>query len=187
MLGFLLGALFVVALPPLRKDSAPATGPLRPVEPPKPAAPRQAQPLSTIEDVFAEWGQHAIWSDDVTEVALWNSTARDFTDFYEVRRFGGAYYFRSIQTLTRRIFARGKPLPGSPLQFTETEDQYREWLEHGRTERPIERDLRPPQSEPLPPRRVDLDEAKDRTKLLPAFPRIVPNEAPKTAPPAEKK
>ena len=34
-------------------------------------------------------------------------------------------------------------LPESPLRFTETEEQYRDWVEHGRTERPVERDLRP--------------------------------------------
>ena len=64
------------------------TEPVRGAEIVKSAAPRQPQPISTIEAVFEEWGSHAIWVDDTTEVALWNSADRDFTDYYEVRRFG---------------------------------------------------------------------------------------------------
>ncbi len=141
MLGFVLGAFFVVALPPLRKK-APVPEAVR-VEFIRPPAPREPRPLSDIEGVFAIWGQHAVWSDNVTEVALWNSKERAFTDFYEVRRFGDTLYFRSITTLTRRVLTHGKPLPESPLQFTETEEQYREWLQHGRTERPTETPTRP--------------------------------------------
>ena len=135
MLGFILGAAFVAALPPLRKPpAAPAVAPAAP----RPAAPppvRTAPVLTTIEAVFAEWGRHAVWSDDVTEVALWNGQDRAFSDFYEVRRVGGVFYFRSIPKLTRRIFARGRPMPEAPLRFTETEEQYQEWLLHGRIER----------------------------------------------------
>lgn len=141
MLGFVLGALFVLALPPLRKK-APVPETVR-VEFTRPPAPRESRPLSDIEGVFAVWGQHATWFDNTTEVALWNSKERAFTDFYEVRRFGDDLYFRSITSLTRRVMTHGKPLPESPLQFTETEDQYREWMEHGRVERPAEPRLRP--------------------------------------------
>jgi len=135
MLGFVIGAAFVAALPPLRPPP-----PARPVVPqtplpPPPPAPRRAPVLTTIEAVFAEWGKHAVWSDDVTEVAMWNGQDRAFSDFYEVRRIAGAYYFRSISKLTRRIIARGKPMSESPLQFTETEEQYQEWWQHGRKER----------------------------------------------------
>ena len=138
MLGFILGAAFVAALPPLRKPAAPPV-----IEPPvslpaAPLAPRTAPVLTTVEAVFAEWGRHAVWSDDFTEVAMWNSQERAFTDFYEVRRLAGALYFRSIPKLTRRIIARGKPMPEAPLQFTETEEQYQEWWQHGRRERPGE-------------------------------------------------
>jgi hypothetical protein len=146
MLGFVLGALFVVALPPLGDKPAPKNEvQVRLVEPP--AAPdKSPEPpqLTTIEAVFAEWGRHAVWSDDTTQVALWNIDKRAYSDFYEVRRLGGTYYFRTIPRLTRRIMTRGKPLPESPLQFTETEEQYQEWRQHGRTERPLEqRELRP--------------------------------------------
>ncbi|MBL9211376.1 MAG: hypothetical protein JNL92_12975 [Opitutaceae bacterium] len=138
MLGFVLGAAFVAALPPLRQPPpAPAVAPVAP-RPDAPPPVRAAPVLTTIEAVFAEWGRHAVWSDDVTEVALWNGQERAFTDFYEVRRVGGVLYFRSIPKLTRRIIARGKPMPEAPLRFTETEEQYQEWLLHGRIERPGE-------------------------------------------------
>ena len=139
MLGFVLGAVFVAALPPLQKRPAPTPATFRAADPPRSTTPREPLQLSTIEAVFAEWGRHAVWSDDVTEVALWNSNDRAFSDFYEVRRSGDNYYFRTIPSLTRRIISRGKPMPESPLQFTESEEQYREWLRYGRAERPVER------------------------------------------------
>ena len=123
MLGFLLGAVFVAALPPLRKKPAPETVALRAIEPARPAAPREPGPLTTIEGVFAEWDKHAVWSDDVTEVAMWNIGEKAYADFYEVRRIGGVFYFRTIPRLTRRVIARGKHPSESPLQFTESEEQ----------------------------------------------------------------
>jgi len=143
MLGFILGAVFVAALPPWRQPPAPAAAPVPALEPARPSAPREPAPLTTIEAVFAEWQRHAVWSDDTTEVALWNIRDKAFTDFYEVRRYGEALYFRTLPKLTRRIITHGKPLAGAPLQFTETEEQYQEWREHGRTERPAAQDLRP--------------------------------------------
>lgn len=152
MLGFLLGAIFVAALPPLRKQPAPETTTFKAVEPPPPRPPREPPQLTTIEAVFAVWGQYAVWSDDVTEVALWNDHDKAFSDCYEVRRFGDIAYFRTIPKLTRRVIARGKPIPESPLLFTETEEQYREWLKYGRSERPVERDapVRPNAAAPTP-------------------------------------
>ena len=152
MLGFLLGAVFVAALPPLRKRPAPEGTVFKAVEPPAARPPREPPQLTTIEAVFAIWGQHAVWSDDITEVALWNDRDKAFTDCYEGRRFGDSLYFRTIPKLTRRVIARGKPLPESPLLFTETEEQYREWLNYGRSERPIERGApaRPNTAAPAP-------------------------------------
>ena len=90
--------------------------------------------LTMIEAVFADWGKYAVWADDLTEVALWNSETRNFEDCYEVKRVGDLLYFRSIPQFTRRVVRHGKPLASSPLQFTETEEQYQDWLEHGRSE-----------------------------------------------------
>lgn len=136
MLGFLLGAAFVAALPSRRKP--PAEPAARETPLPAQVVVRTTPALTTVEAVFAEWGRHAVWSDDVTEVALWNSQERAFSDFYEVRRIEGVLYFRSIPKLTRRIIARGRPMPDSPLRFTETEEQYQEWRQHGRSERPAD-------------------------------------------------
>jgi hypothetical protein len=77
-----------------------------------------------------------VWDDQVTEVALWRTETGSFSEFYEVRRVGEGYYFRSIPQLTRRVIRHGVPRPKeSPLEFTETEAHYREWFEHGRFER----------------------------------------------------
>lgn len=150
MLGFLLGAAFVWALrneePKPAAGAAPATRQATAAEPARVAL----TTITTIEAVFAEWGHYAVWENDLTELALWNSETKRFSEFYEVRRTGDVHYFRSIPKLTRLIIRHGKLLPNSPLQFTETEAQYREWLENGRQERPEESIL------PVSPRRPKI-------------------------------
>jgi hypothetical protein len=121
MLGFVLGALFVVALPPMGEDK-PASPVPKPVEPPKPTPPAPPQ-VATIQAVFEDPRWEGIvatmWSRDTTEVALWNSDTRDFTDFFEVRRFGNEYYYRSIPTLTRPLLSNVAGLSKDcPLRFT---------------------------------------------------------------------
>jgi hypothetical protein len=133
--------------------------------------------------VFEVWSSYAVWDNDVTQVALWNPELRAFAEFYEVRRIDGANYFRSLPRLTNRVIRHGKlPPPECPLEFTETEDQYREWREQGRFERPTE-DLRPaiavpqytppisvpvpsatvkPISPPIPSVEKDVDAAKQK-------------------------
>ena len=171
MLGFVLGALFVYYF--FKRPAEPAPAPVpAPVAETAPAEPRTPPPLSRIEAVFEEWGKFATWSDDITEVALWVPETSDYTDCYEVRRIDNVYYFRSIPKLTRRPIERGKPMPECPLKFTETEDQYREWYEHGRTERPIERMWQKP---PPPPRA-----APTVAPVVPETQRVVPTiEKPK--------
>lgn len=157
MLGFLVGAAWMYLWQRDGRAKPPEAAPVRIVEvPAKPAVARTAQPLSKIEAIWEDWGRWAVWHDNTTEVALWNSEVRAFADFYEVVRVGGAggtVYFRTIPALTRRILTHGRPLPESPLQFTETEEQYREWLEHGRTERrvPATTPITPPAHVITPP------------------------------------
>jgi hypothetical protein len=182
MLGFLLGAVFVAALPPLRKKPAPETVSLRATEPPRPATPREPGPLTTIEDVFATWGKHAVWSDDVTEVALWNINEKAFSDFYEVRRVGDVYYFRTIPRLTRPIIKRGKHIAESPLLFTESEEQYREWQNYGRSEQAVERTAPArPRAVAPPPKSAPIDSA---VKMVP--PSLPPAEFPNDSQPVKK-
>ena len=124
MLGFIVGALFIWALP--NRRTAVAEPPVR--SPVAPAALRTPPQLTTIEAVFAEWGQYAVWDRDVTQVALWTSETREYSECYEVLRGGGSYFFRSIPRLTRPVLTHGVRADNSPLQFTETEAQRAEWL-----------------------------------------------------------
>jgi hypothetical protein len=126
-LGFVLGALFVWALPRPEKPAA------------EPAISRsltvqlQRPKLTEIEAVFAEWGHLAVWDYDLTEVAMWDVDKQSFSICYEVLRDGDKLFFRSIPHLTRPVLTHGLHGP-MPLQFTETEALRREWLEHGRFE-----------------------------------------------------
>jgi len=84
--------------------------------------------LSTIEDVFAVHGHYAVWEGDTTEVALWNQDTKSW-DWYEVLRLGGNVYFRTIPQRTRPELTHGVPKGGGfPLAFTESEQQHEEWL-----------------------------------------------------------
>jgi hypothetical protein len=128
-LGFVLGALFVLALPNESRrtraaNRAEITAPTVRLERPK---------LSDIEAVFLDWERYAVWHEDLTEVAFWDTDKRSYTIFYEVLRRDGAYYFRSIPRLTRPLLKRGVP-EQSPLQFTETEESRRAWIDHGQFE-----------------------------------------------------
>jgi hypothetical protein len=130
MLGFVLGAAFVLLWQQGRKEAAPP-----PAGPPPPTVKRVVlppQPLSIIEAVFDTWGSHAQWDDNMTEVAMWNPETRSYSDCYEIRRVGEAVYFRGIPKLTRRA---KPPVKDSPLQFTVSEASYQEWMEFSRTER----------------------------------------------------
>jgi hypothetical protein len=125
-LGFVLGALFVWALP----RNAPAPPEVRPageIPTPTPANSAGEPKIATIDAVFAEWGRYAVWSDGTTEVALWGSDTKSFSDCYEVVKVNDEYYFRPIASLTRPILTHGIP-ENPPLRFTETERQREEWL-----------------------------------------------------------
>jgi hypothetical protein len=180
MLGFVLGALFVVALRPRGKKAAGPVEVRPPLELKAPRPARQPQPLTTIEAVFTEWVQYAVWYNDTSEVALWNSDFNDFADFFEVRRFEGIYYFRSIPRLTRRVFTPPNLPPNSPLHFTIPEEVYREFFSGERSTPWSE--LRPPNPERGSPSKVTVPPT-DVTP--PSLPRIIPS--PETPAPTGKK
>src|SRR6185295_16408991 len=114
MLGFVLGAIFVWALPQVEKTVTSSAVP-------PPVSVQLLRPKVTeIEAVFAEWGHDAVWDNDVTEVALWDVDKRTYSICYEVLRSGDKFYFRSIPHLTRPVLTHGLRGP-APLQFTETE------------------------------------------------------------------
>jgi len=186
MLGFLLGMAAVWGY--RRSEVKPPVPGVTLTEWPR-AARVEPSPLTTIETLFNEWSKHAVWSGDVTEVAMWRSETRGFTEFYEVRRVGEELYFRSMPKLTRPIIRHGVPLPAEvPLQFTETQEQYREWLEHGRFERQKEPTVQPtlfgpalvPAGEGVP--RVRAPQPTPGTPTVPAVEKRT-FELPPTSPP----
>jgi hypothetical protein len=131
MLGFVVGVLFMLALPHQAPPAAAPAAVAPPEAEPAPAAP----PVRTIDAVFAVWGKYAVWENDTTEVALWNSGTKDFSDCFEVLRVGDSYYFRSIPQLTRPILRHGVPdAATAPLEFTETTAQKQEWQKEARDE-----------------------------------------------------
>lgn len=125
-LGFILGALFVLAAPWHHPEPPPPETPSAP--PPAPPAERVSPPeLTTIEAVFDKYQKYAVWDEDTTQVVLFDPQTKSFSDPYEVLRSGGAYYFRSIPELTRPLLTHGVP-EDCPLEFTETEEQREEWI-----------------------------------------------------------
>lgn len=146
MVGFAAGALAVLgyqwesaespeeAPPPAKAAAVPPDEPPAATNPPDNVAAVPGRPsLAVIEAVFAQWGDYALWEDDRTEVALWNSATGDFSDFIEVVRTGGDYYYRIITRLTRP-WTEASPPVESPLRFTEPESLRRARLE-GKLER----------------------------------------------------
>lgn len=131
-LGFVLGALFVWAMP-ARKEAPSATANAD-VSVAKPAVPLARPLLTEIEAVFALYGGQAVWDRDLTEVALWDTETEKFSRYYEVTRAGEHFYFRSIDRLTRPVLTHGVKGDG-PLVFTETEEQRQEWLREKSGER----------------------------------------------------
>jgi hypothetical protein len=119
-LGFLLGVAFMWFLPRPETAPAPVTPAVAPPQPP-PAD------IALIEAVFGEWSQYAMWTNDKTEVALWEPVTKTYAHYFEVLRDGERYYFRSIAGLSRPVLTHGVP-EDSPLVFTETEQSRREWL-----------------------------------------------------------
>ncbi|MSU25365.1 MAG: hypothetical protein EXS32_16290 [Opitutus sp.] len=116
MLGFVLGAIFVIALPRREPPPAPLAAPEMKAPAPVALSKPGVERAIFFEDVFAEWQRPAVWENDLTEVAFWSEARRAFSDCYEVLRVDGKFYFRSIPHLTRPV-SRRTPA-NSPLLFT---------------------------------------------------------------------
>lgn len=131
MVGFLVG---VVTMWVFRSEPTP---PLEPVDSSAEAVAAEAaagfeseepveemgrMSLETVSALFEAYRDWVWWTDDKTQIAVWNSDTMGFTDHYEVIRTLEADYFRPIEQFTRL------PLPGygpdnSPILFTETAEQ----------------------------------------------------------------
>jgi hypothetical protein len=127
--GFILGVLFMLSLPKQEERPKPDAR----FEKPIPTVRLERPKITEAEAVFADWEHYAVWHDDFTEIGLWDTEKQSYSIFFEVYRRDGVYYFRSIPRLTRPVLKRGVPQQ-SPLQFTETEESRRAWLEHGQFE-----------------------------------------------------
>lgn len=78
--------------------------------------------FSVVEALFEQYREYAFWERDRTEIAVWNTRALGFTDYFEVLRTDTGTYFRSIPELTRLPLENYAP-PDCPLLFTETAPQ----------------------------------------------------------------
>jgi hypothetical protein len=161
MLGFVLGAFFVWALPEAEKTPPPPAPVERELAPGMVVA--RLPRLTEVEAVFAQWDRFAIWENDVTEVAYWNEETRSFSNFFEVLRSGDRLYFRSIPKLTRPLIRRGVEAQ-SPLLFTGVAEVPDRAAPAPMPEQPVDRPLppkvvtpvqqpmaTPPPLEPVPP------------------------------------
>lgn len=132
MVGFVIGALFAFGvdreLDRRNQTKSPAT-PMPPASVPAKVEPQKSSSalkdrtsLSAIENIFAQYDSHAIWRNDLTEIALWNAETNKFSECFEVMRSGEYYYYRTIPSLTRPVL-RPNPAPELPLRYTEPEDE----------------------------------------------------------------
>ena len=131
LMGFVLGALCVVAVSKVRPpgkasagaDDGQVAATVSQAPAPKPAPGR----FQGVEAVFYEWSKYAVWDHDTTEISVYDPDLKRYAECYEVIRAGDEYYFRTIPALTRPILTHGVPA-NSPLQFTETVESRARWL-----------------------------------------------------------
>ena len=74
-----------------------------------------------MEAIFERWQNKAIWRHELTEVAYWNPTTNQYSEFVEVLRSGEDLYFRTIPRLTRPLIDQDLE-PAVPIRFTELEE-----------------------------------------------------------------
>jgi hypothetical protein len=125
-LGFILGVLFIWFLP--KPPPEVIEVPVKDETPAPLVATRSSPDFTKIEAVFALWDRYAVWDNDLTEVALWDIEIKKYAHFYEIRRAGDNYYYRSIARLTRPVLTHGVDT-NAPLLFTEPDFKRQEWLQ----------------------------------------------------------
>jgi len=128
MVGFIAGALFAygvrqqishqVETKPIGQTT-PAPVPAE--APHSSAALKDHASLLAIENIFAQYQEHAVWHNDLTEVALWNAETGKYSELFEIMRSGEYFYFRTIPHLTRAVIRQNVD-PNAPLKFTEPID-----------------------------------------------------------------
>jgi hypothetical protein len=178
--GFAFGLIFGWAV--FRETSlrvaAPLTAPkIASAEPDRTETLVNAGTLRAVEQTFARWGGYAVWENEATEIATWNARRKRHSDFYEVRRHDGKFYFRSLAALSRPIIDHGVSAT-MPIAFTEPQwmrDQfYRENPNYDPATAPrVELPPRPPERYPadmFPPLQRAPSGSTDSTTPKPLTP-----------------
>lgn len=124
-LGFVLGALCVLAIPSKRK-SEPEAQPV-PVEKPAPPPAFNSKRFEEVQAVFSAYSQYAVWQNDLTQICVYDPGLNRFAECYEVFRSGDQLYFRTIPSLTWPILTHGIP-DNAPIEFTEPTESRAQWL-----------------------------------------------------------
>ena len=78
--------------------------------------------IEVVQRLFEGLREWAFWTDDRTEIAVWNATTLGFTDHFEIIRGDEADYFRAIPGFSR-LPLEGYGPEHSPILFTETAEQ----------------------------------------------------------------
>ena len=170
-LGLVFGWMFFRSAPEANPaDVKPGSPPKAPALVAIPDPPRDVAKLGEIEEIFQTWGGYAIWSNGVTQFALWNGETDTHSDFYEVRRANRRFYFRTLPRADWPLIDHGE-MVRCPMWFAETpamrEKFYREHPDE-KPGRPVLR--RWPERSPLLPPSPPLREE-------PASPSAVPPDS----------
>jgi hypothetical protein len=131
MVGFVVGVLTMWAFRSGKKQPEPAPVAVVVASPtalemmadePNPTTIEGRPSLEVVEALFEELSAYAFWSDDRTEIAVWNGKTLSFSDYFEVLRGEQGWYFRSM-TRFSRLPLEGYGPEASPILFTETSEQ----------------------------------------------------------------
>lgn len=125
MLGCIIGAIVALTVKQQidARDAqrvAAANALVKPTPTPTPTPPPHRASLYEYEDIFDRWEERAVWWHDLTQVAFWNPTTNQYSEYVEVLRNGDDYYFRTIPKLTWPLIDVGVA-PDQPLRFAEPE------------------------------------------------------------------
>ncbi|MBI3884450.1 MAG: hypothetical protein HY302_01785 [Opitutae bacterium] len=82
-------------------------------------APKDVATLGATEQYFQRWGGYAVWENQTTQFAVWNGRKQRHSDFYEVRRADGKFFFRTLPQLSWVLLDHG-PKMRAPIWFAET-------------------------------------------------------------------
>lgn len=132
MLGFVIGCIVSLsvkkqiearaAADAAARDHAALTATPEPTPTPTPVPQLHHATLNELEAIFTRWQGHAVWRNDLTEVAFWNPLTNQYNEYVEVLRSGEDFYFRNVTHLTRPLSHDNIP-HDAPLRFTDPNER----------------------------------------------------------------